>query len=211
MGCFESPIRPTQTTLFCPAIEGETLPKEEIMPGMSHVRASRLREVVCACGQRYSYLVTREASATYDGFTLTQSSADEKARENAKAKLEHLLESAVEACKCPRCGAITDEMRKKLEEDRANHGPDAVLKLLGAAGLILVAVWMWSFAQGSFDNNRHGRAVKLGLVALVSGGAGLLLGFGAIMSLGSGYRDKFVTAKVAGEAPAADPPAPGTA
>lgn len=175
------------------------------MPGMSHVKGSRRHEIVCACGQRYTYVATREADATYDGLTLSQGSADEKAREKAEVELERLLESAVEACKCPRCGAITDEMKKKLEEDRANHGPEAVMMILGAAGLILLAVWMGSLAQRSYENNRHSRAVKQGIGMLVSGGLGLLVGFSALASLGSGYRDKFVTGELIGEAPAADP------
>jgi hypothetical protein len=87
-------------------------------------------------------------------------------------------------------------MRKKLEKDRANHVPHAVLKILGAAGLVLVAFWMWNLSQQSLDDKRYRRASKLRAGMIMLGGGGVIMGFGALTSLGSGYRAKYITAKM---------------
>ena len=162
------------------------------MPGTATVSETIVKQVRCLCGAQYAYRMERTATGGYHGLALTQDVADEKAGKDAAARLEELLKSGVEACKCPQCGKLTSEMQKKLEADRANHYPQLGLAVLIGVVAMAIAGWIGWRSSANFEADHVFLGLSLGLTTFVVGGAGVVAcGFG-LFGLFSGYQDSFV-------------------
>jgi len=146
-------------------------------------------------------MLVREASASYDGFTVTQDPANLKAAERAEQKLEELLAAGVEACRCPSCGGISREMQAKLDADRSQQVPNHLFLVVLGGGLGWVTWWLGRRVFANIELGEGWRAFRLALPALVAGGFSLLTGAAGLFGLISGYRDRFVSAIPEGEAP----------
>jgi hypothetical protein len=57
--------------------------------------------------------MNRSAVGSYSGLTLTRAKADQMATEDAEEKLEKMLVSECDVVPCPRCGALTEEMKRE--------------------------------------------------------------------------------------------------
>jgi hypothetical protein len=104
------------------------------MPGTATATGRVVKQVHCACGHDYCYVLEISKTGSYCGFTLTQEQADTKAAENAALELAEELETSCGLCRCPKCGSLTPEMEAKRQVDRASFFPRCLGgTLLGAA------------------------------------------------------------------------------
>jgi hypothetical protein len=72
------------------------------------------KQVVCeTCGHGYSYTMTREAMGSHHGFALTGEEQAKKEAEDAHQKLKEMLECECDVRPCPKCGALTRQMRSR--------------------------------------------------------------------------------------------------
>lgn len=113
------------------------------MAGTVTISGSVVKHVHCACGHHYAYVMEREAFGSYSGLALTQAKANERAAANAAPDLARMLATECDPCPCPKCGALTPEMKQKRAQDRAAHTPTALgAVLLGivVSGIVYL-VW----------------------------------------------------------------------
>ena len=166
------------------------------MAGIAVEWGTTIKQVQCACGYHFAYEIERHVTGTYHGFALSENKAQAKAQLRAKSELERLLNEGVEACPCPRCGSLTSEMRRKLEDDRLDHGPEIVRDVLWGMLFGGIAWWMGSQSLREFLSDHPLVGSLLGLVALFFGAVASMFFLLATVSLVRGHRDKLIKSVV---------------
>lgn len=134
-------------------------------PSMIDATGSVKKQVTCeSCSHQYEYEMTRTAIGSYSGFALTRQKADEEAAADAAQKLKTMLEIECDVVPCPKCGALTRQMKAA----KAAVVP-ACFGGLALGGLIVGGVYLFGWWSGRWF-------IIFGLM-----GAGLILLSGSVL------------------------------
>lgn len=136
---------------------------------MISANGSVKRQVTCeSCGHSYEYEMSRTAYGSFSGFAMTRAEADEKEAENAVEKLKVMLTTECDIVPCPKCSALTRQMR----EASANFIPQCV-----GAALVGAATVLGVFYVGKITGQWFYVMGILGVVLMVLSGFFLVLQF----------------------------------